>query len=172
MSEMVRAVPYSCRVDRVDRWLNAQRGWRRALIFWLYFAPWFVDLGLLWSAWGNLDDQGTVPTGSVLVHVAIAAVVGIPLAAVQVRVQLWVRKRRPRAPVLSWRIIAAIYVFAGCACAQSYGMTRTLVWQHQHLSFKALLLSYAVAGALLIWNAVYCRKLRRQVEADTLDVAN
>ena len=102
----------------------------------------------------------------------MTAAAGIPLAAVQVRLQRRSRKRRPWAPTLSWRVIAATYVYAGWLCAQSYGMTRTLVWRHQHFSFKVLLLGYAVAGALLIWNAVYNRKLRRQAEAGTLDVAN
>ena len=153
-------------MDRLDRWLDGQRGWRTVLISWLVIAPWLVNLGLLWSAWGNFDDRGTVPTGSVLVRVAITAVAGIPLAAVQVRRQRRSRKRRPWAPALSWRVIAADYVLAGWLCAQSYGMTRTLVWRHQHLSFKALFLAYAVAGALLLWNAVYYRKLRRRAEAD------
>jgi hypothetical protein len=159
-------------VDRVDRWLNVQRGWRRLLVGWLFFAPLFVDAGFLWSGWGNLDDQATVPTGSVLVRVVIALVAGIPLVAVLVRLQTRRRKSRPWEPGFSWRLFAAMYVFMAGAGAESYGETRTWVWRHQHLPFKALILSNAVACVLGIWNARYYRKLRRQAEADAQAAAN
>lgn len=155
---------YRCRVDRVDRWLNAQRGWRRLLIGWLALAPVLVDFGLLWSSWGNFDDQATVATRSVLVRVAIAALVGVPLADVMTRLQMRWRKSRPWAPQFSWRTIAATYVFMAGACAASYGETRTLAWQHQHLPYRALYISDGAACVLFIWDALYRRKLRRQAE--------
>jgi hypothetical protein len=95
-------------MDRVDRWLSAQRGWRRLLIAWLILEPALINAGLLWSGWGNIDDQGTVPTGSVL-------------------------------------------------------------W---HVPYRALFLADAAACGLLVWNARYYRRLRRQAEADARTTAS
>jgi hypothetical protein len=159
-------------VDRVDRWLNAQRGWRRTLIAWLYLAPMLLDFGLMWSAYGNLDNGATVPAGSVLVHVAIVGLAGIPLSAVLAGLQRWSAKSRPWAPLISWRVIIAVYLYVGGMCAQAYGMTRTLVWRHQHISYKMVLLSGVVAGVLLIWNLLYYRRLRRRAEAEAKPVAS
>jgi hypothetical protein len=152
-------------VDRVDRWLNAQRGWRRLLICWLYFAPVFVDEGLLWSGWGNIANDATVPTGAVLLRVGIAALAGVQLAAVLVRLQMWGRKSRPWAPGFSWRMTVAIYVLMAGMGAQAYGDTRPWAWQHQHLPHRAIFLALAVAGVMLIWNLLYWRRLQRQAEA-------
>jgi hypothetical protein len=149
-------------VDRVDRWLNAQRGWRRLLIGWLFVAPVAVDAGLLWSGSGNLDDQGTVPTGSVLLRVAIAVLVAIPVAAVLVRLQLRILKSRPWNPGFSWRMIAAMYVLMTGMDVVVYGDTRTLAWRHQHVPYNAIFLADAAFFVLVIWNALYLRKLRRQ----------
>lgn len=160
------------RVDRVDRWLNVQRGWRRLVIGWLVFAPVFLDVGLLWSSWGNRNDQGTVPTGSVLAHVAIALAVGIPLAAVLVAAQVRVQKIRPWTPWVSWRMIVGLYVFMAGNCAATYGETRTLTWQHQHVPDNVLYLADAVFFLLVLWTVLYYRKLRRQAEADGPVAAN
>ncbi|HTR94944.1 MAG TPA: hypothetical protein VMI73_24705 [Trebonia sp.] len=160
-------------MDRLDWRLTAQRGWRRLLIGWLVFVPVFLDAGLLWSGSGNLDDQATVPAGSVLPRVAIAALAGIPLAAVLVWLLMRRRKSRPWEPVFSWRMIAGLYVFMTGACAAAYGDTRTLAWRRQHLlPLRALLLLDALAGALYVWNALYCRKLRRQAEAGAQTAAS
>jgi hypothetical protein len=155
-------------VDRVDRWLNAQRGWRRLLIGWLAIAPALLLMGLWWSAWGNIDADVTVPIGTVLLRVAIVAVAGIPLAAVQVRPLRRRRKSRPWEPGFSWRMIAGMYVMMTGWGVSTYGNTRTLAWQqHQHhLLSGALLLSVVGYGVMLIWNGRYYRKLRRQAEAD------
>lgn len=158
-------------MDWVDRWLNGQRGWRRLLLAWLVLAPLLLDYGLLWSAHGNIGKRANVPTGSVLVHVAIIAVAGIPLAAAVGWLDRWSRKSRPWAPGLSWRMIAALYVFAASMGADAYGMTRTLVWRNQHLPAKVLLLADAVAGVLFIWNLVYYWKLRRRADADAQPAA-
>jgi hypothetical protein len=159
-------------VDRVDRWLNAQRGWRRLLIGWLVLAPALLDVGLWWSAQGNIDGQATVPTGTVLVHVAIVALVGIPLAAVQVRPPMRRRKSRVLEPGFSWRMIAAMYTLMTSQAVLAYGFTRTLAWQLQHRPYKALFLALAVGGVMLIWNGLYWRKLRRQAEAGAQDSGN
>jgi hypothetical protein len=165
-------VPYGCRVDRVDRWLNAQHSWRRILIAWLVFAPPFLSLGLLWSAWGNFDDQRTVPTGSVLLHVGIAALASIPLAAFRVRSGSRRRKSRPWEPLFSWRMIVGMDGIMITQAFLLYGETRTLTWRHQHLPFTALYLADTAGLILLVWHGRYLRKLRRQAEADPQAAAN
>jgi hypothetical protein len=154
-------------VDRVDRWLNAQRGWRRLLVGWLVTAPALVVMGLWWSGWGNIDSGTTVPTGAVLLHVAIAALAGIPLMAVQV----WPRRRRRKSrawePRFSWRMIVGMDTLMTGMGVLAYANTRTLAWQqHQHhLVSAALFVSLVVDGVMLIWNGLYSRKLRRQAGA-------
>jgi hypothetical protein len=153
-------------VDRVDRWLSAQHGWRRLLIGWFVFAPVFLGGGLLWSGSGNLDDRGTVAAGSILLRVAIAALAGIPLAAVLLWLQTRRPKSRPWAPLFSWRLVVGFYVFMAGVCTGAYGETQTLAWRRQHVSFKAILLADAMFFAMVIWNTSYYRKLRRRAEAD------
>ena len=152
-------------MDRVDHWLNAQRGWRRLLIGWLYLAPTFLDAGLLWSGWGNIEGDATVPTGTVVLRVVIAALAGVPLAPVLVRLQMWGRKSRPWTSGFSWRMTVGIYILMAGMGAQAYGDTRTWAWQREHLPYKAIFLVLAVSGVMLIWNLLYWRKLRRQAEA-------
>ncbi len=106
-----------------------------------------------------------MPTGTVLLRVAIAAMAGIPLAAMQVRRQLRRRKTRAWEPWFSWRAIAGMYSLQAGLGVLAFGDTRTLAWQQQHRSVKAVFLALAVSGVLLIWNGLYWRKLRRQAEA-------
>lgn len=119
----------------------------------------------MWSGSGNFDSDKTVPTGTVLIHVVIAAVAGIPLAAVLVRLLTWQVKSRPWAPTFSWRMTAATYVSMAGLGVQAYGDTRTWAWQHQHLPYQALFLSPVAYAALFAWHGLYHRKLRRQAEA-------
>lgn len=149
----------------MDRWLNAQRGWRRLLICWLALAPALVDTGLVWSGWGNGQGRATVPTGSVLVHVAIAALAGIPLAALSAVLHRRRQKSRPWAPGLSWRMIAALYVIIIPQCVTSYGDARTWTWQYKHLPHAALFLTVAAGLVLLFWHASYSDKVVRQAKA-------
>ena len=158
-------MPYGCGVDRVDRWLNAQRGWRRLLTGWLVLAPALADLGLWWSAYGNFDGNATVPTGTLLLRVAIAALAGIPLAAMQVRPPKRRRKSRAWEPGYSWRRITAMYILMTELGVLAYGSTRTLAWQQQHRPYKALFIALAVSGVMLIWHWRYYGKVRRQAEA-------
>lgn len=155
-------------MDRADRWLNEQVGWRRLLIGWLVIAPALVDAGLWWSAGENLDGNATVPTGTVLLRVAIAVLAGSPLAALQVRP--WRRRRKSRAwePRFSWRTIVAMHALMVGTGVLAYGNTRTLAWQQpqHHRVSGALFVALAVDGVLLIWNGLYSRKLRRRAEAD------
>ena len=158
-------------MDRVDRWLNAQRGWRQLLIGWLAIAPALLDGGLWWSAWGNIGDT-TVPTGTVLLRVAIVALAGIPLAAGQVRPLKRSRKSRAWDRGFSWRMISAMYILMADWGVLAYRDTRTLAWQQQHRPFPALFLALAAGGVMLTWNRLYWRKLRRQAEASAQDSGN
>jgi hypothetical protein len=153
-------------VDRVDRWLSAQRGWRRLLIGWLILEPAFINAGLLWSGWGNIDDQGTVPTGSLLGHVAITSLAGVLLVDMQQRLgQRRRRKSRPWEPAFSWRSIGFIYSLMIGTCAETYGDTRTLAWRRHHEPFTVVLFLIIAAGGLMIWNWIYLRKLKRRFES-------
>jgi Ca2+/Na+ antiporter len=163
---MAGSCPYGCYVDRVDRWLNAQRGWRRLLTGWLFLAPAAVNAGLLWSSWGNANDQGTVATGSVLLRIAVAVLAAVPLAAVLMRLQLRRLRSRPWEPRFSWRMFVAMYVFMTGVSISVYGDTRTLAWRQRHPSYNTLYLADAVFIVLLIWNGLYYRELRRRAAAE------
>lgn len=156
----------------MDRWLNAQRGWRRLLIGWLYLAPMSLVAGLMWSAWGNVGNDTTVPTGTVLLHVVIAVLAGVPLVVVVLRLQMWGQKSRPWAPGFSWRMTVAMYVFMAGMGAQAYGDTRTWAWQRKHLPYKVIFPAIVVYGVMLIWHLLYWRKLRRQAEGGAQSPGN
>lgn len=150
-------------MDRVDRWLNAQHGRRRLYIGLLIMLPALVNAGLWWSGWGNYDEQRNMPTGRVLLHVAIVVLVGLAVAAAVERLARRKRKARPPAPAANWRWIAGLEATMTGQAIMAYGSTRTLASQHRLLPYAALLL--LAGGVLLALHGIYARKLRRQARA-------
>jgi len=60
-------------MDRLDVWLNAQRGWRRFALMWLGVYPFGWFLGDAWLSARNFDS-GAVPGTGFLFWVAVMSV--------------------------------------------------------------------------------------------------
>jgi len=52
---------YHGAVDRLDSWLNAQRGWRREALLWLYIAPLAIMLCAITWSWSGLTGWIAAP---------------------------------------------------------------------------------------------------------------
>jgi len=92
-------------VDRLDIWLNAQRGWRRLL---LMIATWYGStLVLSYGIWGLSTSEFAVP----VLDTALIAVLAIPgavcigsiLATIYARRARNTRRKKGQPPFFIWR---------------------------------------------------------------------
>ena len=165
---MACTAAYGCCVDRVDRWLNTQRGWRRVFVAWVTIAPIGLGSGALWATW----REEAVGTGVVGLRVAVGVLAALPVAVLLLRLGLWrVRKSRPWYPPFSWRTMAYLYSFMAGMTTSVYGSDQILAGRH-HDSFKPFALLMGAALVFLVWDALYSRKLRRRAEADARAAAS
>ena len=94
-------------LDRLDGWLNGQRGWRRRLLLWLDAYPWaFIVSVALWAWWAFEPDGGL----TVVAAVAVGLPVAVPLVFVGFglhAMRAGTARKPPRAWTrLSWRWMA------------------------------------------------------------------
>jgi len=96
-------------VDRVDSWLNRQRGWRRVLLFWLHISIFTTTVGsALWSMFGS----GTPGLDIAFLHVvAWSALAAVPLTGLTVYLRHTRRVGTDDRRVFSWRASAGILLF-------------------------------------------------------------
>jgi len=150
---------YACAVDRLDWWLNAQRGWRREALWWLNFAPLTIMLCAITWSWFGL-------TGWIAVPVALAVLVRLagrdPMA----------RKRSGRAwtpPAFSWRRLIAILLISAAQTSNAFfdAQDGTPTWQHWHrINDAANLIACLGYITAVIAEWVYLRRLSRQAAAE------
>jgi len=107
-------------LDRLDWWLNAQRGKRRLLLLWVDAYPFgFIACVAFWAFWAFEPDA----VRTVLGAAAVAVLVAVPLAFVLSGLHA-VRARAPygraaRAwPRLSWRGIGAWFLMVVLVAVQ------------------------------------------------------
>ena len=111
-------------MDRLDTWLNRQRGWRLVMIHWVYLLPAVVALGL--SSYGEFGPQISDGVPVLLAVAGCSAVAAAPFAAFAM--QLFRLRRQP----LSWRIAIGV-MLAPCALILNVIETLRVVWSpHTH----------------------------------------
>jgi len=120
-------------VDRVDFWLNAQRGWRRFLLCWVQAGPAIVWLGVcvreLW-AMGDRAPAGPLTFG------AASALIALPVSCMLAVVSDRRMRRSPGGawPLLSWRAMTWGLSLALCAAVVEvlYKYAHWSHWAHQY----------------------------------------
>lgn len=93
-------------MDRVDSWLNRQRGLRRVLLLWLHICIFTILVGsALWSLFG----RGTPGLGIAFLKVAAwSALAAVPLTGLSVYLQRTRPVRTGDRPAFSWRAQAGM----------------------------------------------------------------
>jgi hypothetical protein len=146
-------------VDRLDLWLNAQRGWRREALIWLQLAPLTFMLGAAAFALFGLTAWGVAGP------IALAALFR---AAVRMRPAIGHARKKWIPPLFSWRRMAGLLALSASQSpnafiAAEYG---TSGWQHWHRVTGAVALVASIAFlAALIADLRYTRRLSRQATA-------
>ena len=152
-------------VDRVDLWLNAQRGWRRVLLCWLQAGPAIVWVGVgvreVW-AMGDRAPAGPLTFG------AASALISLPVACMLAVVSDRRVRRSPGGawPLLSWRAMTWGLSLALCGAAVAealYGFAPWSAWAHRHgHDIGWAVLSFTVAFLVLTFYAARNRKRKYQ----------
>lgn len=99
-------------MDRLDTWLNAQRGWRRLL---LMIATWYASTLLLCSSvWMLSTSEFTLPTFDAIV-IAVLAIpgavfIGLALAANYARHTRSPKRKKGQPPFLMWRTTVGLWL--------------------------------------------------------------
>jgi hypothetical protein len=145
-------------VDRLDIWLNAQRGWRRELLIWLWIGP---PLGCLAASTWNLFE-------SVAVDVLIAGLAVFALVVAGVRALMRIGSRQSRngkwtPPAFSWRRYVAIYLIsANLTVDVIFWQPPSPGWQHWHrIHGIAELICIVGFWVMLVAEFLYMRRLRQ-----------
>lgn len=128
-----RAMEELAGVDRVDQWLNAQRGWRRFLLCWVQAGPAIVWVGVcvreLW-AMGDRAPAGPLTFG------AASALIALPVSCMLAVVSDRRMRRSPGGawPLLSWRAMTWGLSLALCGAVLEalYRYAPWSHWAHQH----------------------------------------
>jgi hypothetical protein len=161
---------YHLVVDRVDSWLNAQRGWRRfGVMFLCMLAPTaglFVAANVWWR--DSSSNSATHTTGQVVQSL----VASVPVAAVLACLMLIVTvlaNRRPGMPQwrrqsrITWRAAAGVALLGLNSVVSALTSAQPPRWRQDHWeTFPLQLIMAAGALALLFWNARHYRRLSAQ----------
>jgi hypothetical protein len=148
-------------VDRLDTWLNAQRGGRRELLVWLWLSPLAAMIAAM--TWASFE-----PAGPGLI---IAALVVLVLLRVGTRTLM---RARPSAtpedrdakwtpPVFTWRQFAMIYLICpNIIINVLFWPVQSPGWEHWHqIHDNAELICSVCFLALVIGEIRYLRRLRQ-----------
>jgi hypothetical protein len=149
-------------VDRLDTWLNAQRGWRRFALLMVQIGPIAVLLAFcVVGAWGpSLPPLGLAFAGVVALGLAGAALLCV--------LQLWLHARRGRddrknqVPLLTWRAIVYSPVMMGPFILIVSLSNAPPVWHRQHHRALDIAFLILLPGMLFVsWErARYQKRLR------------
>ncbi len=95
-------------LDRLDWWLNAQRGERHLLLLWLDAYPLgFLLVDVLWASWAFKGDVGWTILGAAAVALLVAIPVVFAVSGLHALRVGEVRRKPGKAwPRLSWRRFA------------------------------------------------------------------
>jgi Na+/phosphate symporter len=162
-------------VDRLDAWLNAQRGWRRRAIIVAAFDPPTALLGISVSLFIDLWAAG--PSGGpalpalaisaiAVLALPVAAGLGSVMAVIHARRAANPRRNRRQPPFFMWRMIAALWLMLStelCATLlQTLGRPTT---GHRVLAGLQLILAIALIP-LWVETVRYSRRFTRPPATD------
>jgi hypothetical protein len=154
-------------VDRLDTWLNAQRGWRRFWLLWLNLYPIAMCLGVITMGWQGLT--GSEPPGPAFIFWSLA--LSVPGALLLTVLVLLTRRRYERRavtrgkiqkPLFFWRMTGYIFLLISAMTIQQFGMTQPHGWRHHHQVLDVTALVCLVCGMVLLFDGLrYAYRLRR-----------
>jgi hypothetical protein len=145
-------------VDRLDTWLNAQRGNRRELLIWLWLAPLAAMIATM--TWTSFEPAGPL--------VIIAGLVVFALLRVGARLlkRASASRKGPDGkwtlPMFTWRRFALMYLICGNLTVNAlFWPAPSPGWEHWHQVHDTAELVCAVCYlALLIAEIRYQRRVR------------
>jgi hypothetical protein len=146
-------------VDRLDAWLNGQRGRSRLALLWLQSYPVTVALGVV--AWANWQPNAT-PLGIVLGGALLACPCAIPLSLVAVAVDRWRTRRsaKPRLPLIAWRSFVFGTLCAANATIAAISVNETRAWHQQHRRLDIVMIAFCIClFVLVIETSSYTRRV-------------
>jgi hypothetical protein len=157
-------------VDRLDTWLNAQRGWRRLGLLWLQTFPASILVVNAYLGWRGLSDSQ--PAGTEWVWLVALAV---PCTTVLAGVVLLLRPGSERRagsrgrfvqPLFSWRGTGFILLLASSKVADVYVTSAPYDWKQRHHALSAILMVLIIGACVLGFeNFRYIRRMRRLAAA-------
>jgi MFS family permease len=149
-------------VDRLDTWLNAQRGWRRFALLMLQIGPIAV---LLAFCCVGASGRSLPPLSLAFAGVVAVGLVGAALLSL---LRLWLHARRgrddrkKRVPLLTWRAMAYTPVMMGPFILIVILSNASPEWhqQHQHALDIAILIFFPCMIFVMIEQSRYMKRLR------------
>jgi hypothetical protein len=153
-------------VDRLDTWLNAQRGWRRLALLWLQL---YLPSALIINAylsWRNLfaeQTSGTELVWLLTLPFPCAAVLIGPRLLAQARMERRARKRGSfLPPLLSWRFTGFLLFLAAEMILPAIAVANPFGWKHQHRLVGMIMFICAICFIVLsLENVRYIRRMRQ-----------
>lgn len=154
-------------MKRLDSWLDAQTGWRRAVLVWLLLCP--VAIGGATSWWGLVTLDASSPDLRLLgLTVALSLLGAWPITGLVIVAARWRRVQTGGRPVLSWRLYAAAICLVSTPVLDP--IFEHVKWTphdaHAVILLIPVLLSF-VGAALSIQHASRQRRRRSALTADS-----
>jgi hypothetical protein len=149
-------------VDRIDTWLNAQRGWRLLLVRCAAAPPAGLAGGALWSQYMTLD-AATPQVRSLLARLALCTAASFLLAALTLLPPAWRGPARgPDRRWPTWRLLAYLYSFFAAFVLMAYEQAEPLSWRrHNGWVFPVELALLGASMLMMAWNWRYLARQRR-----------
>lgn len=147
-------------MDRLDTWLNAQRGWRLLLVRCAVTAPFGLSAGAAWTLWVTVDPA--VPQVSAAVaRTALCVAASFLLGPLTLLPRSW---RGPDRAGPTRRLLAQLYIADGNLALLLYAQAMPLAWR-VHNGWVFYLPPLALLGfcvVMIVWNVRKQRRLRRR----------
>jgi hypothetical protein len=161
-------------VDRLDTWLNAQRGWRRLALLWLQlYLPSILIINAYLSGRNLVAEQtsGTELVWLLALPFPCAAVLIGPVLLAQARRERRARKRGSFSPpLLSWRFTGFFLFLAAEMTIPTIAVANTFDWKQQHrlVGMIALICSICLI-VMFLENFRYIRRMRQLAHGPAID---
>jgi hypothetical protein len=140
-------------VDRLDAWLNAQRGWRRLALVWLQLYPASIVIANGYLTWRNRtpDQPPAISYVSLLtLAVPVATVLAVPFLLLRTARVRRIRRRGGLVePFLSWRFTALFLLLAGSMTLGVIINDHGVGWRQQHEALWNVVMALAIAAVVL-----------------------
>lgn len=151
-------------LDRLDRWLNAQRGPRRLLLLWLDGMPLAVAVSIMLWGWLVVDNVAGADTSGLRAAVVVATILAVPFGLLLSGLQSLALRSPGKDPGqlyprFSWR--RSVFL-ALIELAPAYGFMYSA--SGQQLPRMPLLLSMlpvAAAAVMAFWETRYRKRAAR-----------